>query len=56
MMGPCHRTGLLESVQHSERLRRYGAWEHGPLQQRAASIAPLDEAARVCGLMDVSVL
>jgi hypothetical protein len=40
-------------VQHSEGLRRDGAWEHGVLQQRAAGEAPLREAAHVCVLMHV---
>jgi hypothetical protein len=48
------RTGLVKCVQHSEGLRRDGAWEDGVLQQRAAGEAPLEEAAaHVCVLMHV---
>ena len=50
----CRLTGLVESVEESEGLRRDGAWEHGVLQQRAAGEAALDEAAHVCVLMHVS--
>ena len=50
----CRLTGLAESVDESEGLRRDGAWEHGVLQQRAAGEAPLEEAAaHVCVLMHV---
>ena len=44
-----------ESLQQSERLRRDVTCEHGALQQRAASAAPLHQAARVCVLMHVGV-
>jgi hypothetical protein len=41
-------------VEHSEGLRRDGAWEDGVLQKRAAGEAPLEEAAaHVCVLMHV---
>jgi hypothetical protein len=41
-------------VEHSEGLRRDGAWEHGVLQQRAAGEAPVEEAAaHVCVLLHV---
>ena len=35
---------------------RDGACQHGALQQRAASAAPVDKAAGVCVLIHVSVL
>ena len=44
-----------QSLQQSERLRRDVTSEHGALQQRAASAALLDQAARVCVLMHVGV-
>jgi hypothetical protein len=44
-----------ECVQHSEGLRRGGAWEHGVLQQRAAGEAALHEPPHVCLLMHVDV-
>ncbi len=41
-------------MEHSEGLRRDGAWEHDVLQQRAAGEAPLEEAAaHVCVLIHV---
>jgi hypothetical protein len=52
----CRLTGLPESVQHSERLRRDAACQPGALQQRASSAAPLDEAAGVCVLIHVGVV
>ncbi len=47
----CRLTGLAESVDESEGLRRDGAWEHGVLQQRAAGEAPLHEPPHVCLLI-----
>ena len=47
----CRLTGLAESVEESEGLRRDGAWEHGVLQQRAAGAAPLHEPPHVCLLI-----
>jgi hypothetical protein len=49
----CRLTGLVESVEQSEGLRRDGACEHAGLQQRPAGQAPLPEAAPVCLLMHV---
>ena len=47
----CRRTGLVESVEESEGLRRDGAWEHGVLQQRAAGEARLHDPPHVCLLI-----
>jgi hypothetical protein len=45
----CRLTGLVESVEESEGLRRDGGWEHGVLQERAAGEAPLhDPASCLC--------
>ncbi len=51
----CLCTALLESVHHSECLKKDGACEHGALHQRAATAAQLDEAAGVCVLIHVGV-
>jgi hypothetical protein len=47
----CRLTGLVESVEESEGLRRDGTWEHGVLQQRPAGEAPLHEPPHVCLLI-----
>jgi hypothetical protein len=50
-----HITAEDSARYQSERLRRDVTCEHAALQQREASAAPLDEAARVCLLMHVGV-
>ncbi len=50
----CRRTGLVESVEESEGLRRDGAWEHGVLQQRAARQVPLHHPPHVSLLMHLA--
>ena len=49
----CRLTGLAECVEHSEGLRRDGAWEHGVLQERAAGEAPLHDPPHVSLLIHV---
>jgi hypothetical protein len=53
LTGPCRRTDLV-SLHQSERKVTGGGCEHGALQQRAPSAAPLYEAAGICVLIHVT--
>jgi len=50
----CRLTGLVESVEESEGLRRDGAWEHGVLQQMPARQVPLHHPPHVSLLIHLA--